>query len=77
MKHEFLREFKALLEKYNVRIAFSVSECSDTHGLYDEKMGVYHTVPGTFKDEEWMDVSGWSIDKTDMRFLDRDVGVEE
>lgn len=65
MKEEFLKEFRALLEKYNVGISFSVDECSDTHGLYDEKMIVYHTIPGTYKNEDWMVVEGWGIDKSD------------
>lgn len=34
----FRKEFKALLEKYNASIDFSCSGCSDTHGIYDEKM---------------------------------------
>ena len=72
-KQQFLKEFKALLEKYNVGISFSVGDGSDTHGLYDEKMVVYHTIPGTFKDEDWLEVNGWSIDISDMKFLDGDV----
>jgi hypothetical protein len=67
MKEEFLKEFRALLEKYNVGIAFTVGECSDTYGLYDEKMIVYRTVPGTFKDEDWMVVDGWAIDISDFK----------
>ena len=66
MKQEFLKEFKALLEKYNVTISFNVGSGSDTHGLYDEKMTVYHTVPNSFKTEDWIEVSGWGIDKNDI-----------
>ena len=33
MKEEFLRKLKALMEEYRVSIGFSVSDCSDTHGL--------------------------------------------
>ena len=65
-KEAFQQEFKALLEKYNVSISFQVSECSDTHGLSGEKMIVYHTIPNTFKTEDWIEVDGWGIDKDDL-----------
>jgi hypothetical protein len=61
MKKEFLSELKALLKKYDVTIGFSVSECSDTYGLNDEKMIIYH------KDENWLEVYGWGIDHTDIQ----------
>jgi hypothetical protein len=63
MKEEFLKEFKALLEKYDVSINFSVSGCSDTHGLYDEKMVIDH------KDKIWFEVNGWCIDACELKDL--------
>ena len=35
---DFKKELKDLLKKYNASIGFSCGDCSDTHGLYDEKM---------------------------------------
>jgi hypothetical protein len=66
MKQEFLKEFKALLEKYNVGISFSVSDCSDTYGLSDEKLVVYHREPKTYHTETWLEVDGWALDKNDI-----------
>jgi hypothetical protein len=37
-KKEFLKEFRELLEKHHVYIAFSVWRDSDCHEIYDEKM---------------------------------------
>lgn len=34
-KEEFLKELKALLEKYNACISWTCSEGSDTYGIYD------------------------------------------
>lgn len=65
-KEEFQKELKALLEKYNATISFTVDSGSDTHGLYDEKMVIYHTISNTFKAEDWIEVDGWGIDKTDL-----------
>lgn len=65
-KEEFLTEFKALLEKYNVDISFTVGPYSDTHGLHDEQMQICHTTPGTFICEVWKEVDGWGISKTDL-----------
>ncbi len=61
MKDEFLKEFKALLEKYDVSISFSVSACSDTHGLYDEKMVIDH------KQETWLELNGWCISSYELK----------
>lgn len=58
---QFRTELKALLAKYNASINFSVGSCSDTHGLYEEKMVVSHTIPGTFKDIDLIEVYGWGI----------------
>jgi len=56
----FKEEFKNLLEKYNVTIGFSVSDCSDTYGLYDEKIVVYND------SNNIIEVQGWSIDYRDI-----------
>ena len=36
----FKAELKALLKKYNAEIGFSLSDCSDTHGINGEKIVV-------------------------------------
>lgn len=59
-KDSFRQELKELLEKYNVSIGFSVSECSDTYGLYDEKIIIRHN------NEKWIEVDGWVIDGSDL-----------
>ncbi len=67
MREEFLRELKALMEKYDVSIGFSVGECSDTHGLYDEKLVIDHRLKkGSFKEETWLTVHGWWMGSTDI-----------
>ena len=65
-KELFQQEFKALLEKYNVGIVFSVEERSDTYGIYGEKMVVYHQPADSFNTENWIEVDGWSINKSDV-----------
>lgn len=35
---EFQEKLYALLREYGATISFSVSDCSDTHGLYGDKM---------------------------------------
>lgn len=67
MKDEFLRELKALLEKYRVSIGFSVGECSDTYGLYDEQVCIDHQIsPESFHEERWLSVDGWWMDAKDI-----------
>ena len=63
---QFRAELKALLSKYNASINFSVGSCSDTHGLYDEKIVISHTVPETFKDIDILEVDGWGISAGDI-----------
>ncbi len=36
----FADELKALLKKYNASIVWTCGECSDLHGIYDERMQV-------------------------------------
>ena len=64
---EFLVELKALLEKYNADISFSVGSCSDTHGLYDEKMVISRRItPNSWKEEDILEVPGWYISANDI-----------
>lgn len=64
---KFIVELKTLLTKYNASIAFSVSSCSDTHGLYDEKMVVsIRPDSKSFKEIDILEVPGWNISAGDI-----------
>lgn len=66
-KNEFLKELKALLEKYDVSIGFSIGEGSDTHGLYDERITINHRIKkDSFIEEEWLSVDGYDIFASDV-----------
>ena len=58
--NDFKSDLKSLLEKYGAVISFSVSECSDTHGLNDEKMVV------SIDDNDNLLCHGWDIDHRDI-----------
>ncbi len=61
MNREFLLELAALLEKYGASIGFGCGEGSDTHGLYDERIGV------SFGDNtEVVLAEGWCVDSKDI-----------
>jgi hypothetical protein len=62
-KQQFLAEFKALLEKYDVAISAVVSGYSDTHGISGEKMEIY----GRETSETWLSVDGWEINFRDIK----------
>ena len=63
----FLRELADLLEKYNASISFSVGSCSDTHGLYDEKMVIsIRPDPKSWKEIDVLEVDGWAISASDI-----------
>jgi hypothetical protein len=67
MRDEFLRELKALMEKYDVSIGFSVGDCSDTQGLYDEKVVIDHRISReSWKEETWLEVDGWWLGSEDI-----------
>lgn len=67
MKEEFLQKLKALMKEYRVSIGFDVGECSDTHGLYDERMVITHRVlPNEFLEEDWLVVEGWGFSSHDI-----------
>ena len=64
---KFRSELKDLLVKYNASINFSVGSCSDTHGLYDEKMVVsIRPDPKSFKEIDIIEVPGWGISAGDI-----------
>lgn len=60
----FKRELKNLLKKYNATIGFSVSDCSDTYGLYDEK--IICSLRDFNNENEITLVNGWVLDKSDL-----------
>ena len=58
---KFLEELQALLDAYKASISFSVSWCSDTHGLSEERMVV------EIENKEIASVDGWSLTAYDLR----------
>jgi hypothetical protein len=38
--NDFINELDALLKKYNASIDWGCAACTDTHGIYDERMTV-------------------------------------
>lgn len=50
-------ELSAVLQKYNVYIAWNCGECSDLHGVYDERIGIYAYDRG----KTILEVSGGSL----------------
>ena len=63
---QFRAELKALLTKYNASICCSVGSYSDTDDLYNKKMTIWHTVPGTFKDINILEIDSWVIRSGDI-----------
>lgn len=60
LKAEFLKKLKDLMTEYRMSIGFSCGEYSDTHGLYDEKIVIYHQPdPNSFKENCVLEVNGW------------------
>lgn len=41
MEENFKKELKALLTKYNAVLSLDYNPCSDTGGMYEERMAVY------------------------------------
>ena len=62
MIEDFKTELKALLEKYHAMLSLEFDPCSDTGGMYDERMAVY------FRDtNETVDlVDGYCLDASDL-----------
>jgi hypothetical protein len=50
--NDFANELKALLEKYNASIVWTCGDCSDLHGVYDQRMQVQT------KDKILLDIHG-------------------
>lgn len=48
----FANELKVLLEKYNASIVWTCGDCSDLHGVYDQRMQVQT------KDKVLLDIHG-------------------
>ncbi len=68
---DFKKELQALLKKYDASIGFNVGECSDTHGLYNERLEVAFqelTKGARFKTvtETALLADGWGVDYTDL-----------
>lgn len=57
----FKKELKELLEKYNATIGFECADCSDLHGVYEERIVV--SVSDGRKEKEILSVNGYYIDK--------------
>ena len=61
----FLTELASLLNKYNAEIGFTCSECSDTHGLYDDHL----TINIRLDNRDILNIfnsDGWGIDAKDI-----------
>lgn len=57
---EFFKEFKALLEKYNVDIHFTCDDSSDTYGIIGAKMCI------DLDRKRILEVSNWWLDSGDI-----------
>ena len=53
----FKLELKELLEKYNATNGFECADCSDLHGVYEERIVV------SIKEKEVLSVDGYYIDQ--------------
>ena len=57
---QFKIELKALLKKYDASIFFDCSPCSDTYGLYDEKIVIHINHKDTTL------AKGWGVNAEDL-----------
>ena len=67
-EQEFRGELKALLKKHGASISFSVSDCSDTYGLYDECLVVDfdpNNQPRNYSPPSKL-VDGWCVAEEDL-----------
>ena len=60
---EFLKEFKALLVKYNAEIGWTCDSCSDTYGLYNDHLCI------TMYGQKDIDFESSGIDVSDIDYL--------
>ena len=59
----FKDELRALLEKYGASIDVGYADCSDTHGMYDERMEVsFNHDRSVFRIAD-----NWGLDASDLR----------
>lgn len=64
MNQQFIEELDSLLTKYNASIDWGCSECSDTHGIYDERMTVTNR-----KGETLLHLDGGTISSYEIKQL--------
>lgn len=62
--NEFIDELDALLKKYNAAIEWGCAQCSDTHGIYDERMTVSNS-----KGETLLHIEGGCISSYEIKQL--------
>jgi hypothetical protein len=62
-QHPLIKELADLLAKYDASIDFTMADCSDTYGIYDEAVEI------TVGRNTVLRVEGWSIDKSDIVVL--------
>lgn len=62
-KKEFIKELKALLNKYNVNIQFVCDPCSDTYGIYDAGIAVFESRTG----RQVLRTHDWYLDTTNVK----------
>jgi hypothetical protein len=66
-QEEFIKELKALLEKYDAHIAFEMHDSSNTHGIYDPRIVVaFRTDRKRFEYDTVVLRDGYSVDKSDL-----------
>lgn len=56
----FLSELKALLKKHNASIEFTCSDCSDTHGLYNDQIQI------CINEKPILNTNSWSLTHFDI-----------
>lgn len=56
------RELKAIMLKYNVYIAFSCDDCSDTYGLVNDRIVIRERAT----DENIIESDGWHLTPSDL-----------
>lgn len=61
--NKFKEELSNLLAKYNVRIAFTCSESSDTHGLHNDTLVIIDRTTGN----EIFNAEGWTITSNSLK----------
>lgn len=68
-RQAFLKELCDLLTKYGADISANVGEGSDTHGIYDESIGIYLNVSDGKRGGSIpaIEVPGWSLSPSDLK----------